>query len=105
MTTVTSDAREEGLQSPKKSSQSILKVKAITSLSLFLLGLIVTVTGIGLWIAPHGPMARSFTFLGLPYGLMMELHIWLGFLIVLLVLVHFILNLKMFYQEWKLLFK
>ncbi|QGG46263.1 DUF4405 domain-containing protein [Heliorestis convoluta] len=101
MSSITSTEREEGIQSPKKSSKSVLKIKALTSLSLFILGLIVTVTGIGLWIAPSGPFSRGFTFLGMSKPLMLDLHIWLGFLLVFLVLAHLVLNAKMFFQEWK----
>ncbi|MBM7867391.1 DUF4405 domain-containing protein [Heliobacterium gestii] len=85
---------------------SVGKVKGILSTALALLGLIVTVTGVGLFVAPHGPSAaKGWTFLGMNVPAMKGLHIWLGFGMVAFVLGHFALNLKTLMAELKQVFR
>ncbi|MCW2276671.1 DUF4405 domain-containing protein [Heliophilum fasciatum] len=82
------------------------KTKAIISMMLALFGIIVTVTGLGLMAAPHGPAAaQGWTFLGMSGRVMKDLHIWLGFGMVLPVMAHMVLNFKMFMGECKQLFR
>ncbi|MZP30458.1 DUF4405 domain-containing protein [Heliobacterium undosum] len=85
---------------------AISKVKGVISSALALLGLIVTVTGIGLFVAPHGPVAaKGWTFLGMNVPVLKDLHIWLGFGMAAFVLGHFALNLKTLIAELKQLFR
>ncbi|MBC9786251.1 DUF4405 domain-containing protein [Heliobacterium chlorum] len=84
---------------------SYSKVKGVLSSGLGLLTMVVAVTGIGLFVAPHGPMAsKSWTFAGMTVPLMKDVHIWLGFGMVALVLGHFALNLRTLIGELKQLF-
>ncbi|MCW2276673.1 DUF4405 domain-containing protein [Heliophilum fasciatum] len=82
------------------------KTKAIISMMLALFGMVVTVTGLGLLVAPHGPAAvQGWTFLGMSGKLLKGLHILLGFGIVLPVIAHMVLNFKIFKGEFKQLFR
>ncbi|WP_170291987.1 DUF4405 domain-containing protein [Heliobacterium mobile] len=88
------------------SRSSVGKIKGIVSVSLAFLGLIVTVTGLGLMVAPHGPAAsQGWTFLGMNVPVMKDLHIWLGFGMVAFIIGHLTLNLKTLFAELKLFFR
>ena len=85
----------------------ITKIKAI--LSTIILGLFVAVgfSGIGLFFAPNGREARllSWTFLGLSRSALETLHDIPGLILVILLVIHFLLNLKLYMNEIKILFK
>jgi hypothetical protein len=84
-----------------------LKFKAIISSLLLIAFLIVVVTGVGLWLATSGRIARleNWTFLGLLDRHRLEtMHTRFGFGMVGIILIHLALNFKMFISELKVLF-
>ncbi|MBC9786654.1 DUF4405 domain-containing protein [Heliobacterium chlorum] len=106
MSSITNQALALNEKAKPASQSSVGKIKGIISLSLALLSLIVTVTGLGLFVAPHGPAAsQGWTFLGMNMPVMKGLHIWLGFGMVFFILGHFVLNLKTLVAELKQLFR
>ena len=86
---------------------NVVKTRAILSSILGLLFLAVTLTGVGLFLSPSGRMANStgWTFMSLTKFQLEKIHTLTGFILVALVLVHFILNYKMFVGETKLLYR
>jgi len=91
----------------KNKSMNKLKFKAIVSSLLLITFLVVAITGIGLWLAPSGRIARleNWEFLGVFDKHRLEnLHTRFGFLMVGLILIHLFLNWKMFLGELKVLF-
>ncbi len=84
-----------------------LKVRAITSTLLGLNFLIVTITGVGLKMSPNGRIAKQlhWTFLGMEKIQLEKIHTLTGFLMGAIVLVHLVLNYKMWLNEIKSLRK
>ncbi len=85
----------------------IVKVRGITSLVLLVLFVIVMFTGIGLFVAPRGYIARQmgWTFFGMSKEALEVWHDYCGFAMGAVVVLHFILNYKLFVNEIKALFK
>ncbi len=85
----------------------MVKIRAILSSSLIVVFLFVAITGILLFIAPHGPHshAEQWSFLGLSKETISKIHTITGFLFVVLVIVHFLINRTMYSTELKALTK
>ncbi len=85
----------------------IVKWRAIISLLLFITFIIVLLTGIGLYIAPPGWFVKSngWKFLGLGKTPLEMLHTYVGFAMSGLIVIHIVLNFKLWLNEWKTLFK
>ncbi len=77
--------------------------RALCSLALLVLFAIVTFTSIGLYFAPAGKIARlsNWTFLGLSKGQLVKLHTISGFVMVGIIIIHLILNWRLFSGELK----
>ncbi len=84
-------------------SKYILKIKPIISLTLLILFMLVTITGVGLHSAPTGKYAKvtGWMFLGMNKWTLKDLHTKIGFVVVALVVIHFALNFKMLVAEIK----
>ena len=65
-----------------------------------------TITGIGLWLAPSGRIARetSWTFVGATKEMLGNLHTYMGFAMVAIIVIHLAINYKMLLNELKMLF-
>jgi len=76
--------------------KNIIRIKAILSLLLLIIFIIVLFTGIGLYFSPSGRIAKeiSWNFLGFD-----------GFIMSALVIIHLLINYKMFLGEVKFLFR
>jgi len=87
--------------------KNIIKIRAILSSLLIIIFTIVAITGIGLYIAPSGRIAKETTwyFLGLNKWQLEKLHALSGFILVGLIIIHFLINRKMFSTEIKALVK
>ena len=70
-------------------------VKSLTSLTLTVAFLGITVTGIMLYVAPHGPTARDWTFWGLGKRDWNHLHMTLAALFMIATVFHLIWNWSM----------
>ncbi len=83
------------------------KLKPLVSCVLFIDFLIVTLTGIGLYFAPIGRIARfgDWNFLGMNKFTLKNFHTIAGFLFVLLIVLHFALNFRVLIAEIKGLVK
>ncbi len=90
----------------KNTMYKIIRFRAITSSLLIISFVITTITGIGLYLAPNGYLAKiqNWTFLGLDKRHLENLHTNFGFIMTFLVILHFIINAKMFKTEIKNLF-
>ncbi len=77
--------------------------RALCSLTLLVLFAIVTFTGIGLYFAPAGKIARlaNWTFLGLSKGQLVKLHTISGFVMAGIIIIHLIFNWRLFSGELK----
>ncbi len=86
---------------------NFVKVRAIVSMLLILLFVVVTFTGIGLYFAPSGRIARetNWLFFGINRFKLGNLHTITGFVMTALILLHFLVNYKMFFGEIKSLFE
>ena len=84
-----------------------LQLRAIVSLALVVMTIVEAFTGIGLYLAPSGRIARTtnWTFLGFPLFKLEMLHTYFGFAMTALIVVHFILNAGLFKNEIKILFR
>jgi len=83
-----------------------LKVKAIISSLLLLIFIIVTITGVGLWLAADLTPAelKDWTFLGMHRKQLATMHTRFGFAMVGLIIIHLFSNWRMFMTELKVLF-
>ena len=86
--------------------ENLIKFKAIVSLLLIVLFVVVFVSGVGLDLAPPGRMARQtgWNFLGFDKHSLKEIHSLAGYLASGLVTVHLLLNYKTFVSGIKTLF-
>ena len=86
---------------------NIIKVRAIVSSSLIISFIIESLTGIGLHLAPSGRIVNetNWHFLMWSKKQLEMLHTVVGFIMLALVIIHFIINYKMFLNEIKKLFK
>ena len=85
-----------------KNSIINIRVRAILSLALLIIFIVVTFTGIGLHFSPVKGI--SWTFLGLNKKQLENMHTLFGFIMSALVIFHFIVNYKLFLSELKSLF-
>ncbi len=85
----------------------IAKIRAIVSLLLLITFVVVLFTGIGLYFAPLGRVARetSWNFVGFDKWQLEKLHTISGFIMSLLIMIHLLLNYKMLLAEIKILFR
>ena len=79
----------------------LVKVKAILSTFIFVLFVLVGFSGVGLYFAPSGREARltSWNFLGFSKDALLKMHDLPGMILVVLLAVHFLLNLKIYKNE------
>jgi hypothetical protein len=84
-----------------------IKIKAVLSSAILVLFALAGFSGIGLFFAPSGREARvtNWTFMGFSRSGLETLHDIPGLILVALLVVHFILNLKLYINEIKILFK
>ena len=84
-----------------------LKLKALVTSILVVLFLIVLITGIGLHLAPNGRTAKEagWNFLGFDRFSLERIHTISSFLMSGIVIIHFLLNYKLFISEAKNLLK
>jgi len=87
--------------------KNIIRIKAILSLLLLIIFIIVLFTGIGLYFSPSGRIAKeiSWNFLGFDKWKLENLHTLSGFIMSALVIIHLLINYKMFLGEVKFLFR
>ncbi|MCD6109214.1 DUF4405 domain-containing protein [bacterium] len=87
--------------------KNTIKIRAILSSLLFITFAIVLFTGIGLYISPSGKIAgeAGWNFFGFGKLQLENLHTLFGFVMSALVIVHLLMNYKMFLGEIKMLFK
>ena len=78
-----------------------IKIKGVLSSILFILFIILLVTSIGLFLSPSDEIAvdSGWNFLGLAKQKLIMLHTIFGFLMLLLMAIHFILNFKILKAE------
>jgi len=86
---------------------SFKKLKAAISSLLIVFSSCILVTGIGLWLAPPGRIAKSigWTYLGFDKESLGNIHFYIAVLLSLLVVIHLSLNFKMLISEIKALIK
>lgn len=91
----------------KITGRALVKIRAILSTVLLVVFLIVVFTGIGLYFAPSGEMAKKtgWTFFGFPLFKLERLHAVSGFIMAGLVFIHFGINFNLYKNEMKQLFK
>ncbi len=85
----------------------ITKIKAVLTTIILGLFIVVGFSGIGLFFAPNGREARliNWTFLGFSRSALETLHDIPGLILIILLVIHFSLNLKLYINEIKILFK
>jgi len=85
--------------------KSIVKIRAILSLLLIITFVIVTFTGIGLYLSPSGRIARetSWGLFGLGRWQLENMHTILGFIMSALIIIHLAVNYKLLLSEVKVL--
>ncbi len=85
----------------------IIKIRAILSSLLLITFIIVLFTGIGLYFSPSGKAAReiNWSFLGFDKWQLENLHTLSGFIMSALIIIHLLINYKLFLNEIKTLFK
>ena len=71
------------------------KQRAIISTILLICTIIIAVTGLVLYFQQSGRV------LGMPRKVIKDIHTWCGFVMVLGIIVHFIINLSIYIKEWK----
>ena len=86
---------------------SVVKIRAVVSSLLVILFVIVLLTGIGLYLAPSGRIAKEagWNFLGVKRWELENLHTISGFIMAILLIVHLILNYKLLLTELRVLLK
>lgn len=88
---------------------NVLQIKIKAVLTTVILGLFIVVgfSGIGLFFAPNGREARllNWTFLGFSRSSLETLHEIPGIILIVLLVIHFLFNLKLYINEIKILFK
>ncbi len=86
---------------------NVIKIRAAVSSLLIITFAVVLFTGIGLFVSPSGRIAAQtgWSFLWLSKFKLERLHTLSGFLMSALVIIHLIMNYKMFLSEVRFLFK
>jgi len=81
----------------------VLKIKGIISSTIFILFIAVTLTGIGLYFAPSGRIARDmrWTFLGFSREALKDIHNVTGFAMCGVIILHLVLNYRLITLEIK----
>ena len=84
----------------------IVKTRAIISLGLLITFTMVFISGLGLYFAPNGRIARetNWKFILFEKGQLEDIHTITAFIMTGLIIIHFIINFKMFKNELKILF-
>ena len=84
-----------------------MKMRGIISLLLMIVFFIVSLTGIGLHLAPTGRVARlaGWSFLGISKDTLTKIHTITGYIMIGLVIVHIMLNYGIFKHEIGALFE
>ncbi len=87
--------------------KNLVKIRAVTSTLLLVISVVVTFTGVGLFLAPSGRIAREtgWTFFGFEKIQLEKLHTLTGFIMVGLIVFHFIINYSMYANEMKILLR
>ncbi len=82
---------------------NITKTRAIISSLLILLFFAVTITGFGLYLAPIGRIANAtnWRFLAMDKHTLEKIHTLTGFAMSFLIMIHLIINYKLFFAEIK----
>ncbi|CAM3763857.1 hypothetical protein VA7868_03684 [Vibrio aerogenes CECT 7868] len=70
------------------------KFRPYTTLMLLLSFILIAITGFVLFLAPHGPGSGYWQWLGLTKHELKDIHLYLGFFAVALILLHGYLNLR-----------
>lgn len=85
----------------------LIRLRGITSTALIVVFVLVVFTGVGMYFAPSGRIAYEigWTFFGIKKFQLENLHTIMGFLMVIIVGIHLLLNYKMYAGEVKILFK
>jgi hypothetical protein len=88
-------------------SKNLVAIRGVISFFLLIAFIVVFFTGLGLSFAPAGKIAKEtgWTFFGVPKFKLEKLHDVSGYTMSGLVVLHLILNYKMFINELKMLFK
>jgi cytochrome b subunit of formate dehydrogenase len=86
---------------------NILKIRGIFSLLLIVSFFVVFFSGLGLYFAPIGKIARetNWNFFGFDKPSLEKIHTLFGFIMSGLVIIHLFLNYKLLFTELKTLFK
>lgn len=87
--------------------KSVVKIRAIVSLFLIILFIIVLISGVGIHVAPPCRVAREigWKFLGFDKFTLEIIHTWSGFVMSGLIIIHLALNWKTLICEVKSLFR
>ncbi|MCF8010088.1 MAG: DUF4405 domain-containing protein [Clostridiales bacterium] len=82
-------------------------IRGIVSTITIINALMLSITGFALYAAPRGKIAKTidWTFLGIDRFSLATIHTYLGFIFTLVIIIHFIINLKMYTNEIKRFFK
>lgn len=85
----------------------MVRLRAIISTLMLAAFAIVSLTGIGLYIAPSGRLAKetNWNIFGLDKWQLEKLHNFSGYLMIALSIIHLILNYKIYLNEIKILLK
>ncbi len=88
-----------------KNGLVIIKVKAVISSIMLVLMVLVSFSGVALLFAPKSAGSLGWTFLGISKEALLKMHNLPGVALIVFFVVHFILNLKLYISEMKVLFK
>ncbi len=80
-----------------------VRVKALVSTAMLLLGAFQAVSGLILFLSPKGRGAGNLLILGLPKHTWVSYHTYAGFAIIAVAVLHFSLNWRMFLNELRVL--
>ncbi len=78
-----------------------VKARVTVTLILIALGIFQAVSGIILFLAPKGPRSGRFEVFGVTKYTWNEYHKYVGLIIIVVAVLHFILNWRMFVNELK----
>ncbi len=82
-----------------------VKIRGIVTTLLLLFFVLTASSGFVLMLAPHGPVGRFYTFLGINKHTWESVHVISGLLMSILVIFHLYLNRKLYKNELGILFK
>ncbi len=81
------------------------RARAVVAVALIAVGLFQAVSGVLLFFGPKGPHTGKSLILGVEKEIWSTYHEYLGFVIIGLAVIHFLLNWRMFVRELQLLFR